>query len=148
MMYVRARYTEHFRGDQGFSVEILRARRQWFTPCLYSLLLADIDGSFTRGDPGFLDWDPFTTAQDDANGFQITGATRSHDTVLVHVAVLFGYPPPGQAQPITVAVTRVDTSWRIADLVTPDIDLARGVDSALREDASRERLPYTSCLVD
>lgn len=145
--YVRTRYSQHFRNGQGFSVDTLRARREWFTPCFYSLLLSDMDGAAARGDIGVLDWDPFTSAQDDANGFRVVDARRSHDTVLVRVAVLFDYPPPGSTRNVTVAVAPVDTAWRIANLVTPEFDLARGIDSALREDASRARKPYTSCVV-
>lgn len=144
--YVRERYTQHFRTRQGFGVDTLRARQRWFTPCLYSVLLADAERADSLREVGFLNWDPFTRAQDDANGFRAVSATRAHDTVFVHVDVLFGYPPPGLPSPITVAVTRVDTTWRIADLIAPDVDLARFVDSSLRDLAVQEHRPYASCL--
>ena len=144
--YVRGRYAQHFRTRQGFSIDTLRARQRWFTPCLYSVLIADAERADSLREVGFLNWDPFTRAQDDASGFRAVSATHAHDTVFVHVDVLFGYPPPGLPSPITVAVTRVDSTWRIADLIGPDVDLARFVDSSLRDLAAQEHRPYASCL--
>jgi hypothetical protein len=144
--YVSQRYAQHFRTRQGFGSDTLRARESWFTPCLYSVLLADAQRADSLRELGFLNWDPFTRAQDDANGFRVVSATHAHDTVFVQVDGLFGYPPPGSPRPITVAVARVDTAWRIADFIAPDVDLVRFVDSSLRDLAVQEHRSYTSCL--
>ena len=141
--YVRQRFAAHFRGSQGFGIDTLRARRAWFTPCLYSLLLADMTGDSARGGIGYLDWDPFTAAQDDATGFHIEGSERRRDTVLVHLRI--SYPGTERAKAMTVAATPVKGEWRIANIITPDANLATGLDSSLRAEAKAGTRTFAGC---
>jgi hypothetical protein len=140
---VRARFTAHYTGAQGFGVDTLRARQSWFTPCLYSLLLADMEGDSARGGIGYLNWDPFTAAQDDATGFQVERATTARDTVLVQLSI--NYPGSNPSTAMTVATTQVDGQWRIANMVTAQANLARGLDSSLRAEAAAAHHPFAGC---
>jgi hypothetical protein len=140
---VRRRFSAHFAGQQGFGVDTLRARRTWFTPCLYSMLLADMDANSTRGDVGYLNWDPFAAAQDDAAGFHIERAESGHDSVLVHLRI--DYPGSVASTAMTVAVTDVDGQWRIANIVTQQANLARGLDSSLRADSTTPSQAFAAC---
>ena len=141
---VRARFAAHFAGGQGFGIDTLRARQTWFTPCLYSLMLADMAGDSARGGVGYLNWDPFTASQDDASAFHVDDAERAHDSVLVLVRVEY----PGAANRPTsmvVATTQVGGEWRIANIVTPAVNLAAGLDSSLRADSAAANRPYAGC---
>lgn len=130
MAYVRSRYAAHFKGDQGFSVDALRARRTWFTPCLYSLMMNDMNGAASHGDLGYLDWDPFTGIQDDASGFFVDSARTSHDTVIVHVSLTFPSTPVS-TYPMFVSTVRQGSQWRIADFRRDSLDLARELERSL-----------------
>jgi len=117
------RYQAHFASGQGFSVETLRARQAWFTPQLYQLMLADMSST---GEIGYIDFDPFTDAQDDAASYAVGTARPAHDTVLVEVAVAF---PPAvgngrEQRRITLPMLRARAGWQIANFVYPDGDLA------------------------
>jgi len=119
-------YRTHFRAGQGFSLATLRATRPWFTPQLYALLLHDMDRTPDRGDIGYLDADPFTNAQDDADTFTVGKAVSAHDTLMVNVTIRFGpsYSPEDQTGRVTLAVLRLGGRWRIADFVYPSGSLA------------------------
>lgn len=134
--FVERRYTEHFAGGQGFSVPSLRARRSWFTPRLYQLMLSDMDSP--SGEIGYIDHDPFTNAQDDAARFSVGSARQSHDTVLVDVDIAFDSTiAGGQVRArVTLAVVRARNSWEIANFLTANGDLA----SELARAAERYRL--------
>ena len=127
---IRARFSAHFAGAQGFGIDTLRARKAWFTPCLYSLLLADMQGDSARGGVGYLNWDPFTAAQDNATSFDVERAVFTGDTVVVHLRIL--YPADNPPTAMAVAATQVGRTWRIANIITPSANLARGLDSSLR----------------
>jgi hypothetical protein len=120
---VDQRYRQHFASGQGFSVDTLRARKAWFTPQLYQLMLADMSST---GEVGYIDFDPFTEAQDDAAAYAIGSARTAHDTVLVEVAVTF---PPAvgnghEQQHLTLAMLPTPGGWKIANFLSPVRDLA------------------------
>ena len=112
-------YRSHFKAGQGFSLATLRATRAWFTPTLYALLLHDMDRSPARGQIGYLDADPFTDMQDDADSFAVGRVTRSGDTVIVKVWIVFGpgYELANKAGEVDVALVRLRGRWCIADFV-------------------------------
>jgi len=120
---VLRRYEAHFHGGQGFSADTLRARRSWFTPDLYRLMAADLN---TAGDIGYLDFDPFTDAQDDATRFDVGAVRTSHDTVYVEVNVHFGT----DVRRLTLAMQATPDGWAIADFIYPDGDLAANLRKA------------------
>jgi hypothetical protein len=125
---VGKRYQAHFAAGQGFSVDTLRARQGWFTPQLYQLMLADMSST---GEIGYIDFDPFTDAQDDAASYTVGRARAAHDTVLVEVAVAF---PPAvgnghEQRRITLPMLRARAGWQIANFVYPDRDLAHDLKS-------------------
>ena len=124
---VERRYTQHFAGVQGFSVDTLRARRAWFTPRLYDLMLADM-GRPEEG-LGFIEADPFGDGREGAKGFVVRDARQSHDTVLVDVDV--AYPPDvgngHKTRRVTVAVLPAAEGWQIADLQYAHGSLAAGM---------------------
>ena len=124
---VEARYAAHWRTDQGFSRDTLRARRAWFTPALYQLLLTDMSGE----EIGVLDYDPFTDAQDTAERYTIESPRASGDTVYVPVAVYFATATE-PAHRITLAMVKSGAEWQIADFVDKNGRLA-----ALLRDSSR-----------
>jgi len=115
---VQRRYEAHFHGGQAFSVDTLRARKSWFTPDLYRLMAADMR---TSGEVGYLDFDPFTNAQDDAARFDLGAVRTSHDTVYVEVNVHFSSE---QSKLVTLAMLPAPEGWVIANFVYPDGDLA------------------------
>jgi hypothetical protein len=93
-----------------------------------------MEGNAARGGVGYLDWDPFTAAQDDAAGFRIERTESSHDTVFVHLQI--SYPGTEPPKPMTVATTQLGGEWRLANIITPEANLARGLDSSLRAEKS------------
>jgi hypothetical protein len=106
------RYAAHWRTDQGFSVDTLRAREAWFTPALYQLLLADMSGDGV----GVLDYDPFSDAQDNAQRFALGTPHASHDTVYVPVDVRFDSPREAHRS-VTLAMVRAGSGWQIGDFI-------------------------------
>jgi hypothetical protein len=115
---VLGRYEAHFHGGQAFSVDTLRARKSWFTPELYRLLEDDLNAS---REISYIDFDPFTNAQDDAARFDVGTARVSHDTVYVDVDLRFGAGDTGR---VTLAMLPTPNGWAIADFIYPDSDLA------------------------
>lgn len=106
------RYASHWRTGQGFSVDTLRARKAWFTPTLYQLLLADMSGD----EIGVVDYDPFSGAQDIAQRFAIGPPHASHDTVYVPVDVQFD--SSGEAhRSVTLAMVPGVSGWQIGDFI-------------------------------
>jgi hypothetical protein len=126
---VEQRYQTHFASGQGFSVDTLRARQGWFTPHLYQLMLEDMSST---GEIGYIDFDPFTDAQDDAARYTVGAARSAHDTVLVEVAIAFpGAVGNGHEQRrVTLAMLRASAGWQIANFVYSDTDLARNLTRA------------------
>jgi hypothetical protein len=120
---VEQRYHAHFASGQGFSVDTLRARQAWFTPQLYQLMLADMSST---GEIGYIDFDPFTDAQDDAATYTVGTARSAHDTVFVQVAVAFPRAVGNghEQRRITLPMLRADAGWQIANFVYPERDLA------------------------
>jgi photosystem II stability/assembly factor-like uncharacterized protein len=121
------RMREH--GQDGFSVTDLRRTRDWFTPQLYALLLRDMRDSV---EIGYLDWDPFTGAQDEVGAFRLEGARQAGDTILVSFSYL------QRRDTVTLAMRRVDSTWRIANFMYPGNpvchrDLAIGLARYARE---------------
>jgi hypothetical protein len=106
------RMREH--GRAGFSVDDARRMRSWFTPELSDLLEHDLGD--TAG-VGYLNWDPFTGAQDDVGPFRFESTRRLGDTVLVR----FSRPGLDSARvSIGLAMRLVDGASRIADFVYPE----------------------------
>lgn len=114
---VLRRYEAHFHAGQAFSADTLRARQSWFTPDLYRLMATDMRAT---GAVGYIDFDPFTDAQDDASRFDVDAVRASHDTVYVDVNVRFG----AETKRVTLAMLRRPDEWAIADFIYPHGDLA------------------------
>lgn len=106
------RYAAHWRTDQAFSVDTLRAREAWFTPILYELLLTDMPG----GDIGVVDYDPFSDAQDSAQRFTLGQPRANHDTVYVPVDVQFDSTSELHRN-VTLAMVRGAAGWQIGDFI-------------------------------
>jgi hypothetical protein len=122
---VEARYAAHWRTDQGFSRDTLRARESWFTPSLYQLLLADM----SEQDIGVLDHDPFSDAQDVAERYMV-GTPRSHsDTVYVPIEIEFAAASDSRRR-LTIAMVHRGSSWQIGDFIDKSGSLA----ARLRQD--------------
>jgi hypothetical protein len=86
-------------------------------------MVADMSST---GEVGYIDFDPFTDAQDDAASYAVGTARLTHDTVLVEVAVTF---PPAvgnghEQRHITLAMLPALGGWKIANFMSPDRDLA------------------------
>ena len=105
------RLREH--GQRGFSRNDLARTRDWFTADLYALLERDMSGP---GEVGYLNWDPFTGAQDDVGPFRLEDATRAGDTVNVRFS-REGFER--KREDVTIAMLRVDGVWRIANFIYP-----------------------------
>jgi hypothetical protein len=125
---VRGRYEAHFHSGQLFSIDTLRARKSWFTPELYRLMKGDLGAS---REIGYIDFDPFTNAQDDAARFDVGAAHLSHDTVYVDVDLRFGAGDTGR---VTLAMLPSPIGWAIADFIYPDGDLAVALRKATGQD--------------
>lgn len=128
------RYRQHFAEQRkGFSVGTLRARRSWFTPRLYEAMLADMSH---EGEIGYIDFDPFTAAQDDASSFAVASGRSAHDTVLVDVTITY---PPGSSDRsarVTLAMVPSPVGWQIGNFIYADHDLAGGLLRAAQGDSS------------
>jgi hypothetical protein len=106
------RLAEH--GQDGFSVDDAKRAREWFTPELATLLVRDMS------DPngvGYLNWDPFTGAQDDVGPFRFEEMTRIGDTVRVRFS-REGFE--AKRESVTLAMRHLDGRWRIANFLYPD----------------------------
>jgi len=118
------RLAEH--GHEGFSLEVARRTRDWFTPELFALLVRDM--SDTNG-IGYLNWDPFTGAQDEVGPFRFESITRVGDTIRVRFSRERLDHRRGS---VTLAMRLLDGQWRIANFLYPDNeacnrDLAAGL---------------------
>jgi hypothetical protein len=118
------RMREH--GQAGLSVNDVKRTRDWFTPELYALLIQDMSHP---GDIGYLNWDPFTDAQDDVGPSRFEDVRRAGDTIMVRFS-REGYQHKRDS--VTLAMRRVDGTWRIANFVYSahtvcDRDLAVGL---------------------
>jgi hypothetical protein len=101
-------------GQDGFSVDNAKRTRDWFTPELFALLMRDMSDS---NGVGYLDWDPFTGAQDDVGPLRFEEMTRVGDTVRVR------FSREGFAQKresVTLAMRYLDGRWLIANFLYPD----------------------------
>jgi hypothetical protein len=78
---------------------------------LYALLIDDMKDP---SDIGYLDWDPFTDAQDDVGPLRFEDVRRAGDTVMVRFS-REGYEHKRDS--VTLAMRRVDSTWRIADFL-------------------------------
>lgn len=103
----------------GDVVALLRARKAWFTPTLYQLLLADMSGD----EIGVVNYDPFPGAQDDAQRFAIGSPHASHDTVYVPVDVQFDSASESKRS-VTLAMVRGLSGWQIGDFIDRNGSLA------------------------
>jgi hypothetical protein len=129
----------HEHGQAGLSVDDVKRTRDWFTPQLYALLIQDM--SDTAG-IGYLDWDPFTDAQDDVGPFRFEDVRQAGDTVMVRFS-REGYERKRDS--VTLAMRRVDSTWRIANFIYSGHalchrDLAVGLARYAKEVAEK-RLP-------
>ena len=129
---VEARYAAHWRTDQGFSADTLRARRVWFAPAFYQELRRDMPGE----ELGVVDYDPFTGAQDDAEQYAVDAARESGDTVYVPVVIRFATASE-PAHRITLAMVAGNNGWQIADFIDQHGSLA----ALLRDSSSVQSAP-------
>ncbi len=118
------RMTAH--GQSGLSVGDVKKTREWFTPALYALLVRDMS------DPdgiGYLNWDPFTAAQDDVGPFRRDSVSQAGDTVMVNFS-REGYDH--KRLNVRLGMRYENGAWRIATFIYPDnppchADLARAL---------------------
>lgn len=134
------RLTEH--GSNGLSVNDVKRTRDWFTPQLYDLLVKDMTGP---DEIGYLDWDPFTGAQDDVGAFSFAGARNSGDTVKVRFTYL------QRRDTVIIAMQRMSGSWRIANFFYPNWeschrDLAAGLARWAKYVAKKRRVSDDRCV--
>jgi hypothetical protein len=102
------------RGNSGFSRDDLQRLKGWFTPELYALLLRDMSGP----DPmGYLNFIPFTKAQDDVSPARFSAVSRRGDTVMVDFA-FSGYS--NHRYVVRLAMRSLSDGWRIANFIYPD----------------------------
>jgi hypothetical protein len=106
------RLSEH--GHDGFSVDAAMRARDWFTPELATLLVRDISNP---NGVGYLNWDPFTGAQDEVGPFRFEDMTRVGDTVRVRFS-REGFELKRES--VTLAMRHLDGRWRIANFLYPD----------------------------
>src|SRR5205823_1810920 len=124
-------------GQSGLSVDDVKRTRDWFTPELYTLLMHDMS---YPGDIGYLNWDPFTAAQDETGPFRYDSFFRAGDTVMVsfsrddsdHKRYIF----------VRLAMRYVNGAWRIGNFIYPGnpachTDLARGLARYAEEIATK-----------
>ncbi len=121
------RLAQHFADGQGFSSVTLEARADWFTDSLVALLRADMNDA--RGDLGYINFDPFTAAQDDAASFRLLRTRASGDTAYAEFAILFGGAAGSGDNPhhITLAMVRGRQRWQIADLISDAGSISAGI---------------------
>jgi hypothetical protein len=126
---VERHYAEHFNSGQGFSVDTLRERKGWFAPTLYSLMLADMAPT---GEIGYIEFDPFTDAQDDAATYTVGVPKTANDTVLVPVELTFGSATGTghERRRVTLAMVPAPSGWQIANIIYADHDLMTGLRGA------------------
>lgn len=108
----KQRLAEH--GHDGFSVDDARRARDWFTPELATLLVRDMS------DPngvGYLNWDPFTGAQDEVGPFRFEDMTRVGDTVRVRFS---REGLDSKREHVILAMRHLDGRWRIANFLYPE----------------------------
>jgi hypothetical protein len=106
------RLAEH--GQDGFSVDDAKRARDWFTPELATLLVRDMSNP---NGVGYLNWDPFTGAQDEVGPFRFEEITRVGDTVRVRFS-REGFEQKRRS--VTLAMLHLDGLWRIANFLYPD----------------------------
>ena len=121
------RLAQHFADGQGFSRFALEGRADWFTDSLVALLQADMNDP--RGDLGYINFDPFTAAQDDAASFALLRTRASGDTAYAEFAILFGGAAGAGDNPnhITLAMVRSRQRWQIADILSFAGSLSAGI---------------------
>ena len=105
-----AEHRLHEHGSGGLSIEEIKKNRAWFTSELYHLLVHDKSGP---DGIGYLNWDPFTGAQDDVGPFSFESTRAAGDTV----NVLFTYLQKRDS--VVVSMKKVSGSWRIANFLYP-----------------------------
>lgn len=106
------RLTEH--GQNGFSIDDAKRTHDWFTPELFALLVRDMSDT---NRVGYLNWDPFTAAQDAVGHFRFDEAMRVGDTTRVRFS-REGFEQKRES--VTLAMRLIDGRWRIANFLYPD----------------------------
>ena len=132
-------------GNDGFSVNELNRTRDWFSPELFSLLLRDM--SDPNG-PGYLNWDPFTAAQDDVGPFRFDSTSRRADTVFVAFSRFDSYDKVRVS--VILGMRQVNDAWRIATFVYPSHsscyrDLAHALAITAADDSAKVPLESRRC---
>ena len=118
------RLAQHFADRQGFSSFTLEARAEWFTDSLFALLRADMNDP--SGDLGYVNFDPFTGAQDDVPPVQLRRVRASGDTAYAEFGEAVG-ARRDNSDVVTLALVRSGRRWQIADILHSDASLAAGI---------------------
>lgn len=134
------RLREH--GQTGLTLVDVRRTQHWFTLRLYDLIVKD--NSSDPDGAGYLNWDPFTGAQDDVGPVTFEDAQHAGDTVMVRFSYL------QRRDTVILAMTRVDGSWRIANFIYPfnspcHRDLALGLARFAKEIAAERSTNDAAC---
>ena len=118
------RLAQHFADGQGFSRFTLEARADWFTDSLVALLRADMNDP--SGDLGYVNFDPFTGAQDDVPPVQLRRVRAGGDTAYAEFGQGIGSRRDDSGI-VTLALVRSERRWQIADILHSDASLAAGL---------------------
>lgn len=118
--FVAAIYQRYENGGDGVALDSAETVRALFEPRLAELMLADSAEAAALGDAGKLDADPFVDAQDwDISNIRVDVEAGTPDTAEGEVSFLnFGEP-----KRIKLKLVRLDTGWRIRDVLWPQSSL-------------------------
>jgi hypothetical protein len=115
---VQTFYTEHLKGDMGFSADSLKAKTKFLAPDLLKACLAkqaEAPGPDVVPD---VDGDPFTDSQEYPDGFRIGKVHGVEGGARIQVTFTWknGNPP----RTLTLILRNLTLGWRIDDLRYPD----------------------------
>lgn len=116
---VEALYRDHFAQDQIWTATLERNRAR-FAPEL--LALVDEIERKAAANPGELvglDFNPLTNAQEEADGFEVKGASPDGASTIVSVVIRFG----GEPMMVRLRLTPSGETWRIANILYDEYDL-------------------------
>jgi hypothetical protein len=119
----------HFAEGQG---EWEKHRQAWFTARLAQLIQDDAAGGAAQCGVGFLNFNPFTNAQDSVASYTLGSPEARADTVLVPVRIHSGSANDGD-RTAAIAMVKEGGSWRIGNMIHSDWDLVSGLTRSVAE---------------
>ena len=131
-------YATHFAEGQG---DWEPHRRAWFTARLAKLIQDDSAAGAAQCGVGFLNFDPFTSAQDSVAGYTLGSPKALADTVLVPVRIHANLANDSDRNS-TVAMVRDGGSWRVGNMMHSNGEL---VSDLTRSVAELRAAPKVDC---